>query len=138
MRELAPIEGIPEWRVEEGAQVSAGAVLAWIAGPGRCGLVPIVASQSGRVRWRRSGALEAIAAGEPAVLIDGDEEVLRSCREAERQAARLSITALEREAHQLERDELAHPLGKALLEPQRRGVEARLAVLRALVQGHPV
>lgn len=132
MKVLAPTDGVLEWRVEQGAPVSGGAVLAWIAGPGRCGLVPLIAGETGRLTWRRTGALESIEAAEPAALIDGNEEDLRSCRAVERAAARSGIAALTLEVAQLERDELAHPLGVELLRPQRRGLEARLATLRAL------
>ena len=132
MKVLAPIEGLVDWRVEAGAQVSKGAVLAWIAGPGRCGLVPLVASESGAVRWRRTHALEAIAQGEPAALIGGDDEALHECLGAERRAAALAIAALVTEVLGLERDERAHPLGVELLRPQRKGLEARLALLRSL------
>lgn len=132
MKVLAPLEGTLDWRVEAGAQVTAGSVLAWIAGPGRCGLVPLIATADGLVRWRRTSALESIVAGEPAALIDGDEEELRACRDTEQRAAQAVITALLREVRQLELDELAHPLGVELLRPQRKGLEARLRVLRSL------
>ena len=132
MKILAPIEGLLDWRVEEGSFVSDGAVLGWLAGPGRCGLVALLAGASGRVSWCRSSALESITAGEPAVLIDGDEDELQSCQTAEQHAARQAIATLEREVAQLERDELAHSLGVQLLRPQRLKVQARLATLRAI------
>ncbi|MDP1824388.1 MAG: hypothetical protein Q8L48_14125 [Archangium sp.] len=132
MKVLAPIDGVLEWRVENGAPVTEGMVLGWIAGPGRCGLVPLTAGKAGRLRWRRTGALETIDAGEPAALIDGDEAELRSCRAVERQAAKAGLRVLEREVASLERDESAQALHLELLRPQRRGLEARLATLRAL------
>lgn len=132
MKVLAPSDGVLEWRVGQGVHVSEGMVLGWIAGPGRCGLVPLTAGASGRLSWRRTGALESIDAGEPAALIDGDEAGLRACRALEQAAAKKSIIALEREIVRLERDEAAHALGVELLRPQRRGLEARLATLRAL------
>ncbi len=132
MKVLAPIEGVVDWRVEVGEQVTQGSVVAWIAGPGRCGLVPVLAGVDGKVRWRRTSALESIAAGEPAVLVAGDEDELRACLAAEQLAAVGVIAALVNEVRRLERDELAHPLGLELLQPQRRGLEARLVALRAV------
>jgi hypothetical protein len=132
MKVLAPIGGVLEWRVEEGAAVSEGATLGWIAGPGRCGLVPLVAGASGLLRWRRSSALESIEAAAPAALIGGDEDEFEFCRAAEREVAAGVLALLEREIAELARDEWAHPLGAQLLRPQRRGLEGRVAALRGL------
>jgi hypothetical protein len=137
MKVLSPSDGVLEWRVEEGAQVAAGLVLGWVAGPGRGGLLPLTAGASGRLTWRRSGALETVAAGEPSALIDGDDAELRSCRDAERDSAHAVLSELEREIAQLVRDEPLDPLRAQLLGPQRRGLEARWTTLRMLVSsGH--
>lgn len=132
MKVLAPTDGVLEWRVPQDALVAEGAVLGWIAGPGRCGLVPLTACAAGRLTWRRTDALESISSGDPAALIDGDEDELRTCLAVEQATARSVLQVLRLEVARLERDELDHPLGVALLRPQRLGLEARLTTLRAL------
>lgn len=131
MKVFSPIGGTLEWRVEAGAVVAERAVLGWIAGPGRCGLVPVVAERAGRVTWRRSAALEVTWQGELAALIDGDEVELRECRQVERDAALRAIDELEREGSLLESK---GPLSEALLGPQRRELEQRIAALRLLIK----
>lgn len=135
MKVLSPIGGTVEWRVEIGAVVAERAVLGWIAGPGRCGLIPIVAPGAGRVTWRRSAALEVTWQGEAAVLINGDEAELRDCLAGERDAAARTLHELVREVSQLAQEERGRPLGEALLGPQRREMEQRIAAVRALIAG---
>ena len=132
MKVLSPIGGVVEWRVEAGTVVAARAVLGWIAGPGRCGLIAVVAESGGLVTWRRSAALETTWQGEVCALIEGDEAELRECLAVEREAASRALGELEHELAQLE---ATGPLGEALLGPQRRSVEERLALLRALREG---
>jgi hypothetical protein len=129
---LSPIGGVLEWRVEAGATVAARAVLGWIAGPGRCGLIAVIAESAGRLTWRRSAALEVTWQGEVCALIDGDEVELRECLAAEREAAMRALGELEREVAQLA---AAGPLQEALLGPQRRAMEERISVLRTLREG---
>jgi hypothetical protein len=124
---LSPIGGALEWRIETGAVVPARAVLGWIVGPGRCGLVAVVAQAGGRVTWRRSAALEVTWQGEVCALIEGDEVELRECLEVEREAALRAIGELERELAQLE---ATGPLQEALLGPQRRTLQERISTLR--------
>jgi hypothetical protein len=126
---LSPIGGVLEWRVEAGTAVAARAVLGWIAGPGRCGLIAVVAESAGQLTWRRSAALESTWQGEVCALIDGDEAELQECLAAEREAAVRAIGELERELGVLE---TKGPLREALLGPQRRTMEERLTLLRAL------
>jgi len=126
---LSPIGGALEWRVEAGAVVPARAVLGWIAGSGRCGLIAVVAESAGRITWRRSAALENTWQGEVCALIDGDEAELRECLAVERDAAVRAIAELERELAPLEAKD---PLAEALLGPQRRTVEQRINALRSL------
>ena len=132
MKVLSPIGGVLEWRVETGAVVVARAVLGWIAGPGRCGLISVVADSAGHVTWRRSAALEVTWQGEVCALIEGDEAELKECLAAEREAAVRALGELERELAQLE---VAGPLQEALLGPQRRTMEERIGALRSLAEG---
>lgn len=125
-----PIGGAIEWRVAAGAHVEAGAPLAWLAGPGRCGLVALVAPCAGALRWRRDDALEVVYQGELAALIDGDDAELAACHEAERDAALRALRDVAEERATLDRE---GPLAVALLGPQRRAVDAREARLRRLL-----
>lgn len=135
MKVFAPIGGVVEWRVEPGAAVIAGQPLAWIAGPGRCGLIAIAAPSAGTLTWRRHVSLETVYQGELCALVDGDAPELDACREAERDAASRAVTELRAEHARLIAEEGTRPLAAALLGPQRVGIEARLSTLEPLLVG---
>lgn len=132
----APIEGVVEWRCAPGDAVGPGAVLAWLAGPGRCGLVPMTAPREAVVRWRRADVLATLEAGAPAVVLGEDPEALAQAQAAEQASARAELERVAAELADLaRRGDTA--LARALLEPQRAEAERRERQLRALLQATP-
>lgn len=109
-------------------------MLAWLAGPGRCGLVPMTAPVAGAVRWRRAAVLTELGAGEPAVVLGDDAAALTQAQEAQRSAARLELTRLDAELVALSgRNDTA--LAQTLLASQRAAATRRREALEALLGG---
>ena len=129
----APIEGVVEWRCAPGDVVVAGTVLAWLAGPGRCGLVPMTAPRDAVVRWRRADVLATLEAGAPAVVLGEDPDALAQAQAAEQAAARAELDRVEAELADLARRG-GTVLSQALLEPQRAEAERRGRALKVLLQ----
>ncbi len=127
---LAPLDGAVEWCCAPGDVVAKGATLAWLAGPGRCGLEPLVAPASGRVTWRRAGVLAGIEAGEPAVVLGEDDDGRAHARAREQASLEAALALVDEELQALTRG-VASPLALALLEPQRAEAGRRRAALVA-------
>lgn len=134
MKVEAPIAGSVEWCCEVGQQVASGAALGWVAGPGRCGLVPVVAPGPGVVTWRWSSLLPSVARGEVCVVLGHDAQALAAARLAER-----SALLEERRRLDVELTALASvspsALSTALLAPQRAALARRAAAIDAALRG---
>ncbi len=93
MRVHAPAAGEIEWRCAPGDEVRAGQTLGWIAGPDRCGLVPVVSRASGKLTFRRTPLLTRVEASEVVAAIgeaDVSAELQRERELLAEEAARLS------------------------------------------------
>lgn len=78
-----------EWHVEEGAVVRAGQLLAWLAVPDHCALVPLSSPADGRLTARWSALLASGDASALVALVEDDDP--SACRLAERAALERAI-----------------------------------------------
>jgi pyruvate/2-oxoglutarate dehydrogenase complex dihydrolipoamide acyltransferase (E2) component len=120
-----------DWLVPEGARVTQGEVLAWLAVEDHCALLPLTATADGVVTARWSELVTAGAAGATVAEIDGDGA---ACRAAERAGLLRHRPVVEDRLATL-REKARSATAAALLEGERRELEQWLErVARRLLE----
>lgn len=100
-----------EWTVADGALVTRGATLAWLAPAGHCALFELQAPCPGVVA-RRTSLLSRASPGQLLAVVAGDDAVLRA---EERTLVARHRLEVERELSELEARSVDHPAAAALL-----------------------
>ena len=125
----APFAGSLDWQVDEGVEVAALEVLAWVSVADHCAVRPLLSPARGRIAWRRATELGPVERGEPVALLGEDAEARSRCLAAERRAVDALIARLLIDRAALA-TQLESPLREAVLGPELRSIDARLERLR--------